>query len=50
MIPSPGVQGQKGYQVLELGFEKLDPVGLHIPVYPILASALPPPGIVITFG
>ena len=30
MMPSPTVQGQKGYLVLEVGLEKLDAVRLHI--------------------
>ena len=36
MIQSLGVQGQKLNPVLELGLEKRDPIGRHIPVYPSL--------------
>ena len=36
MIQSLGVQGQKVNPVLELGLEKRDPIGRHIPVYPSL--------------
>ena len=42
VIPSPRVQGQKGYPVLEFGLETLEAVGWHIPVYPMILSAPPP--------
>ena len=42
MIPSPGVQDQKGYPVLEFRHEKQEHVGRHISVYPTLVR--PPPG------
>ena len=41
MIPSPRVQGRKGYLVPEFGHEKLDPDGRRIPDI----SECPPPAL-----
>ena len=42
MIPSPTVQGQIGYPVLEFGHEELDAVGRH-PFIPEISEPPPPP-------
>ena len=42
MIPSPGVQGQIGYPVLELGLEKTDPVCAAHPRIPNICDSPPP--------